>query len=341
VRLGVLTAPFYSSPLEDTLDLLADAGVEAVELGTGNYPGNDHCDPDELLADGDARRRLAALVESRGLFISALSQHGNPLHPQAPIAHAAHDTWRKTVELASALEVPVVNAFSGCPGDSPGSLWPNWAVCSWPEDYLSVLEWQWCERVIPYWQAEEEFARRHGVKIAIEMHTGFVVYNPETLLRLRAATGPNLGANFDPSHLWWQGIDAAEAVSLLAAGEAIFHVHAKDTQLHDAVIRRKGVLDTEPHEHVGERAWSFRTLGYGHDEKTWRDILSRLQLAGYDYVVSIEHEDELLETGDAIAKAIDFLRGVLPRGTDEGPVPTGRNGSALGRGAPRSKEEAR
>ena len=124
MRLGVLTAPFHSSPLADTLDLLADAGVEAIELGTGNYPGNDHCDPDELLGDVDARRRLAALVESRGLFISALSQHGNPLHPQAPIADAAHDTWRKTVELASALEVPVVNAFSGCPGDSPGSLWP-------------------------------------------------------------------------------------------------------------------------------------------------------------------------------------------------------------------------
>jgi sugar phosphate isomerase/epimerase len=339
VKLGVLTAPFDDLPLEEVLASLAGLGVEAVELGTGNYPGSAHCDLDDLLVDAGSRRRLRRLLDSHGLFISALSQHGNPLHPQAPIARGAHETWRKTVELASALNIPVVNAFSGCPGDSPGSLWPNWAVCSWPEDYLRVLEWQWLERVIPYWQTEEAFARQHGVKIGIEMHAGFVVYNPETLLRLRRATGSNLGANFDPSHLFWQGIDAVEAISILASEECIFHVHAKDTQLRDDVIRRKGVLDTEPHERVGERAWSFRTLGFGHDEKTWRDILSRLQLGGYDYVVSIEHEDELLATDDAIAKAIAFLDGVLPRSRGEGALPMRRVDASNSNGKPEIKEE--
>jgi sugar phosphate isomerase/epimerase len=328
VKLGVLTVPLSDRPLAEVVDWLALAGVEAVELGTGNYPGNAHCDPGLLLADPDARRRLVALLASRGMLLSALSQHGNPLHPQTELAESAHRTWRKTVELASELEVPVVNAFSGCPGDSAHSLWPNWVTCSWPEDDLSILDWQWRERVIPYWQMEEAFARRHGVKIAIEMHTGFVAYNPDTLIRLRHETGPNLGANFDPSHLFWQGIDPVEAIDLLAADGAVFHVHAKDTQLNEASIRRKGILDLVPHERASERAWSFRTLGYGHSEKTWRDIVSALQRGGYGYVVSIEHEDPLLETEDALSKAIELLRSVLPR--DTGRTPEGSDVRSAG-----------
>jgi sugar phosphate isomerase/epimerase len=334
VKLGVLTVPLSHWPLARVVDWLALAGVEAIELGTGNYPGDAHCDPERLLADPSERRRLRELLASRGMIVSALSQHGNPLHPQSEVAESSHRTWRRTVELASELEVPVINASSGCPGDGPDALWPNWVTCSWPEDYLTVLDWQWCERVIPYWREEEEFARRHGVKVAIEMHTGFVVYNPDTLLRLRRETGPNLGANFDPSHLFWQGIDAVDAVDTLAADGAIFHVHAKDTQLHDAVIRRKGVLDTVPHERVGERSWSFRTLGYGHDEKTWRDIVSALRRGGYGYVVSIEHEDPMLDEEDALSKAIELLRSVLPRDAADRPDGFGVQGEGRTQGDP-------
>ena len=313
MRIGVLTAPFHTRPLEEVLGELDDLGVEAVELGTGNYPGSAHCNPDRLLADRSEQRRLLSLVESHGMLISALSQHGNPLHPQRRIAEAAHETWRKTVELAKSLGVPVVNAFSGCPGDCVTSLWPNWVTCAWPPDYLEVLEWQWREKVVPYWKEEEEFARRNGVRVAIEPHPGFVAYNPDTALRLRRATGPNLGVNFDPSHLFWQGIDPVVAIRVLAEEDSIFHVHAKDILLNERLISRKGVLDTEPLEHVVDRSWSFRTLGLGHDETTWRLILSALQEVGYDYVVSIEHEDPLLETDEAVAKAIQFLRLVLPR----------------------------
>jgi sugar phosphate isomerase/epimerase len=311
VRLGVFTVPYGNLPLAAALDKLAGMGVEAVELGTGNYPGAAHCDPDVLLDDAGARRELRSAVESRGMIISALSQHGNPLHPDTAVAAAAHETWRKTVRLAAVLEVPVVNAFSGCPGSSATSTRPNWVTCWWPPEFAETLEWQWAERVVPYWAAEGAFAEAEGVRIAFEMHPGFVVYNPESLLRLRDAVGPVIGANFDPSHLVWQGIDPVEAIKAVAAADAMFHFHAKDTYIDGANVARNGVLDTKPYSRFLDRSWSFRTVGYGQPEKTWRDIMSALRTTGYDYVVSIEHEDGLLGIDEGMTKAIGFLNTIL------------------------------
>jgi sugar phosphate isomerase/epimerase len=311
MRLGVFTVPYYSYPFEEALDRLAEMGVDAVELGTGNYPGNGHCDPDLLLEDEAARRRLLDAVEQRGMVISALSQHGNPIHPDAAVASASHEVWRKTARLASMLGVEVVNAFSGCPGEGPNATQPNWVTCVWPSEFAEVLEWQWNERVIPYWQAEAEFARSQGVRIALEMHPGFVVYNNETLLRLRDAAGPEIGANFDPSHMFWQGIDPLEAIKQLAGAGALFHVHAKDTFLDRRNIALNGVLDTKSYGDFLHRSWTFRTVGYGQGERVWRDIMSMLRTVGYDHVVSIEHEDGLMSTDEGLRKAVEFLRGIL------------------------------
>ena len=172
MKLGVLTVLFQSLPLAQALDKLVGLGVEAVELGTGNYPGKHHCDPEELLADRALLKELKSSIEDRGLMISALSQHGNPLHPDENVARAAHETWRHTAELAELLDVHVVNAFSGCPGDHDGALYPNWVTCPWPDDFSRVLEWQWNEKLIPYWATEAAVARDRGVKIAFEMHPG-------------------------------------------------------------------------------------------------------------------------------------------------------------------------
>ena len=317
MKLGVLTVLYQQLPLEKALGKLRDLGVEAVELGTGNYPGNHHCDPDELLADRSKADALKRLIDDHGLVISALSQHGNPLHPDETVARAAHETWRKTLRLAEILEVSVVNGFSGCPGDQDGARYPNWVTCAWPDDYADILEWQWNEKVIPYWIEEAKVARAHGVSIAFEMHPGFVVYNPETLLRVRDSVGPEIGANFDPSHLFWQGIDPVEAIKQLGRQNAIFHVHAKDTYLDRANVMVNGVLDTKPYDRFFERSWSFRTVGYGHGEKVWRDIVSALRTIDYDHVVSIEHEDGLASVDEGLSKAVELLQRILfsePRG---------------------------
>jgi sugar phosphate isomerase/epimerase len=311
MRLGVFTVLLRDLPFERMLDTLQGLGVEAVEIGTGNYPGSHHCDPDALLSDASKADAFRKAVESRGMVISALSQHGNPLHPQRDVAAAAHETWRTTVLLAERLEVPVVNAFSGCPGDSEGSRYPNWATCAWPEDFLQVLDWQWNEKVIPYWTAEAAYAQEHGVRIGFEMHPGFVVYNTETLLRLREACGEAIGANLDPSHLFWQGMDPVEVTKVLGRADALFHVHAKDTQIDRRNTAVNGVLDTKHYGDVLERSWVFRTVGYGQGEKVWRDIISTLRAVGYDYVLSIEHEDSYLSIDEGLKRGIQTLQSIL------------------------------
>jgi sugar phosphate isomerase/epimerase len=309
VRLGVFSTVASALPLEQMLDQMAALGVDAVEIGTGNWPGSAHCDVDDLLSDAAARRSYLAAFESRGLVISALSQHGNPLHPDRSVAAHDHDVFVKTVRLASLLEVPVVNGFSGCPGDGPSAQHPNWVVCGWPPEFRDVLEWQWRERVVPYWVEQVPFLEEHGVRLAVEPHPGYVVYNTETMLRLREATSDAIGCNFDPSHLFWQGIDPFVAIKSL--GPAIHHVHAKDTFVDRANVARNGVLDTKDYSDLSDRSWYFRTVGDGQGEQAWRDIVSGLRLVGYDYVVSIEHEDRLLDLGAGLERAVDLLRRLI------------------------------
>jgi sugar phosphate isomerase/epimerase len=314
MRLGVFTVPYSRLPFEEALDKFRGLGLDAVEVGCGNYPGDAHCRPAELLADERKAKAFQRAVEDRGMIISALSQHGNPIHPDPDFRARDRRVWEDTVRLAGVLQVPAVAAFSGCPGDHEGARFPNWVTCAWPDDYLEILEWQWNEVVIPYWTQAAEFAGRHGVtKIAFEMHPGFVVYNTETLLRLREAVGPSIGANLDPSHLFWQGCDAVEVIKTLGRHDAIFHFHAKDTYLDGRNIALNGVLDTKHYSRVLDRSWTFRTVGYGQGEDTWRDIVSALRTTGYDYVLSIEHEDLLLSIDEGLGRAVDLLQRLIFR----------------------------
>jgi len=310
MKVGVFTPLLSQLPLPAVLDKLGKLGISTVELGTGNYPGDAHCRL-SMLDDAAALAEFQKVLAGHGATISALSCHGNPLHPDK--ARAAHDAEvsRRTILLAEKLGISTVVDFSGCPGDSPTATQPNWVTCPWPPDYLDVLAWQWDKVVAPYWTEHARFAADHGVRIAIEMHPGFVVYSPETLLRLRSIAGPAVGANLDPSHLFWQNIDPIAAVRVL--GDAIHYVHAKDTQLYPANLPRTGVLDTKPYTDERHRGWLFRTVGYGHGAEWWKEFVSTLRMCGYDYVLSIEHEDSLLSAEEGLTKAAAFLNGLVIR----------------------------
>lgn len=309
MKLGFLSVLFADKPLATVLKTIRPLGLQAIELGCGNYPPNAHCNPDELLESKPKRDELLALLKGEGLMLSALSCHGNCLHPDEAFARKNIEVQNKTIRLAEMLGVKVVIDFSGCPGSDDNSKKPNWVTCAWPPDYLDVLTWQWEKKVIPYWSKQAKVAADHGVKIAFEMHPGFVVYNPETLLKLRKACGSNLGANLDPSHLFWQGIEPVEAVRVL--GKAIFHVHAKDSMVYPQNARVNGVLDTKHYGDEINRAWIFRTCGYGHSLEWWKDFVSTLRMVGYDYVLSIEHEDSLMSNWEGLSKAADFLKQAL------------------------------
>ena len=311
MKVGVFSFVFQDLlSFDDALDWIAGVGAEAIEIGSGGYVaelGESYCKPAELLADESRLKVWKQKVDDRGLEISALSCHGNPLHPNAEVADLHRREFRDTVLVAEQIGVRRVITFSGCPGDSDKSEHPNWVTCPWPPDFLRILDWQWHEKVIPYWQEEVKFCRDHGVDmISLEMHPGFVVYNPETMLRLREAVGPEIGANYDPSHLFWQNIDPLAAIREL--GEVIFHVHAKDTVIDPFNTQVNGVLDTKPYADEINRSWIFRTVGYGHDLKFWKDLVSNLRLVGYDYVLSMEHEDSLMSLREGLEKGVGALR---------------------------------
>lgn len=311
MKLGVFTVLFSEKNLDDMLDHVASKGIEAVELGTGGYPGNAHCRVDELLGNQAKQQEFLDKVSNRGLIVSALSCHANPIHPQKKIAKEADELFEKTVKLASQLGIPVVNTFSGCPGDHEDAKYPNWPVSSWPNDYQEILKWQWEEKIIPYWKEKAVFAEEHNVKIGLELHGGFSVHTPATLLRLREACGPAIGANLDPSHMWWQGIDPIESIKILGREKAIHHFHAKDTIIDQPNMNRNGLTDMTPYSDMQNRSWYFRTVGFGHDSKAWADMISTLRLYGYDYVVSIEHEDGLMSIEEGFSKAIQTLQPLI------------------------------
>ncbi len=310
MKLSVLINLYGTKTLDETLKIMSEQGIKTVEVGAGGYPGKAHCDPAALLADEAKLEEFKNTFKKYGITICALAAHGNPLHPNKEIAEMYDTDFKNAVLLAEKLGVDTVITFSGCPGDCENSKNPNWVTCSWPEDYLQILDWQWNEKVIPYWQETGAFAKAHKVDhIAFEMHPGFCVYNPATLLRLREAVGDVIGATFDPSHLIWQGMDPVAAIRELKG--AIYHVHAKDTKIDKYNTAKNGVLDVKHYGDELGRSWVFRTVGYGNNESYWRDLVSNLRLCGYDRVLSIEHEDSVMSIDEGLRKAVTFLKDII------------------------------
>lgn len=307
MKLGVMSPVLNSMSLEESLKYLNSLGVDCLEIGAGGYPGKAHLDPKDYLNNPKKVQEFKDLLKKYNIELAAVSCHGNPIHPNKEIAKKYHDEFVDAMKVAVMLGVDTIIGFSGCPGDCPESKNPNWVTCAWPDDYTQILEWQWNEVLIPYWKETAKLAKEIGIKkIAFELHPGFCVYNTKTMLRLREAVGDMIGANLDPSHLFWQGIDPCYAIKALKG--AIYHFHAKDTKIDEFNTKTTGVLDTENYGHIENRSWVFRTVGYGHGRETWNDIISTLKATGYDGVISIEHEDGLMSPKEGLEKAVSFLK---------------------------------
>ncbi len=312
IPIGVFDPVYEKLSLDEMLDKVSALGLEAMEIGTGGYPGANHCPVDELLADPAKAKAWKKKFEDRGIRVATLSCHGNPIHPDAK--HAAEDaeTFRKTVRLAERLDVKVIVGFSGCPGGSPAETQPNWITYRWPPEYNEMLEWQWKEKVVPYWKQAAKFAREHGVrKLAFEMHPNFVVYNPKTLLKLREAVGEEIGANCDLSHLFWQGCDPVEVIHFLGKQGAIFHAHMKDTVLYADNVAKYGVLNFAFETNELEQASAtFRAVGYGHSASLWKAVVKAYMDIGYEGILSIENEDPILAGEVGVERAAYVLKNV-------------------------------
>ncbi len=323
MRIGVFTPLLSQLSLEDALKKLKSNGVDTVELGTGNYPGDAHCKL-SMLDSGTELKEFKKKLDDYGFSISALSCHGNPLHPDPE--HAKHDAEvsRKTILLAEKLGVPVVVDFSGCPGDSPGSQLAQLGDLPLAAGLPGNSEVAVGRSGHAVLDEARQIRRRSRREDRHRDAPGLRGLQPgDACCKLRAIAGPTVGCNYDPSHMFWQGIDPIAAIRVL--GDAIFHVHAKDTQIYARNLPLTGVLDTKTYTDERNRAWIFRTCGYGHGEEWWREFVSTLRMFGYDYVLSIEHEDSLLSPEEGLTQS-----GCIPeRDRHEGAARRGVVGVAI------------
>ncbi len=312
IPIGVFDPAFPDLTLDQLVEKYASLGVEAAEIGTGGYPNNKHCPAQELLDDPAKLKAWKKKFEDHNIHVATLSCHGNPVHPDKSIAERDDQTFRRTVLLAEKLDVKVIVGFSGCPGGNPNDTNPNWITYRWPPEYAAAQDWQWKEKVVPYWKQAAKFAHDHGIKrIALEMHPNFMVYNPLTLLKLRDAVGEEIGANNDLSHLFWQGCNAVEVIHMLGKQGAIFHAHMKDTVLFPDKVGKYGVLNfIFEKQDLKTASDAFRAVGYGHGADAWKDIMRAYMDVGYEGIFSVENEDPILSGEVGVERALYVLKNV-------------------------------
>ena len=316
MEIALLSASMLDRPWEEVLNAAARHGIRLIEPCSGGHIPKVHYDPVRLASDNAAFEAFRRSVEDRGLKISAISCHGNPLHPKLAIAQAAHEDFVATCQIAQRLGVQAVCVLAGTPAGGPDDRTPNWIVNSAFVMFKEAYRWQWEERVIPYWKKAAKVAEQCGVKVCVEPHTGDVVYNTQTFLRLRNAVGPIIGMNFDPSHLWWQGIDPVVLVETIR--DAIYSCHVKDVYMNPRLVARDGVASSADYDDWKNRSWSYCTIGYGHSESFWREFVIALRRVGYEGALSIECEEPYLTIDESLSKSVQLLRNVVP----EQPAPS-------------------
>jgi sugar phosphate isomerase/epimerase len=309
MKLGFVSDSLGSIPFANMLDHAVRMGVQGVEVNTGGWSTAPHFNLTEMKRSVEARRAFLAAFADRGLEVIALNANGNPLHPTD---RAQGDCLRDTIRLAGEMGIRTVCTMSGLPAGQDGDLTPNWVVSSWPPETQEILRYQWEERLPPFWTEIVALATSCGVeRIALELHGNQCVYNVPSLLKLRQMVGPVIGANLDPSHLFWMGADPLMAAETL--GEAVYHVHAKDTFLNAPKQAVTGLLENGSLMDIRNRSWSYITLGFGHGEEWWRQFCYRLKMGSYDGWLSVEHEDVMLNSLEGLEKSVALLQGVVPR----------------------------
>jgi sugar phosphate isomerase/epimerase len=311
MHVGLLTDAFTHLSLSQTLAWCASHGIDNVELGTGGYSPAPHADLEELSDSEAARQQLLSEIASSGLSLGALNVSGNPLHPDPQIGRLHDAQLRSTVLLAGELGVTRVIAMSGCPGGPGDGSWPVFAGGAWLPDMEGLWDWQWTERIAPYWRELSRWAGEAApeVRICLELHPGTSIYNAESFRLLREVTGDNVMVNLDPSHFWWQGMDPVQVIEDLPGW--IGWSHGKDTLIKDSRMALTGCLDFRWPRDAAEMPWHFCAVGAGHPAGTWVRLVAALIGSGHDHTISIEHEDPNLTPEGGVLASLRGLREAL------------------------------
>ncbi len=306
MKIGLVTDCLGDQPFEELLKTCRSLGITQVELGVGNWSEAPHVALDTLLESEAMREEMKEQLQAYGISISAFNCSGNPLAP-GEWGKREDAVTRKCFQLSEYFGLDTVVMMSGLPGGGSEDCYPNWVVTSWPPETQEMLRYQWNTVAIPYWRELVKIAAAHGVtRLALEPHGCQLVHDVENFYRLRDACGgdPAIGFNLDPSHLFWMGADPLAVAREL--GKAVYHVHIKDVRVEkpaalNTLMDGKNVLE------YAKRSWNFAIPGYGHDERWWREFLVTLKMAGYDGVLSIEHEDYTMDTLVGLRKTVKLL----------------------------------
>ena len=324
MKLGAYTACLHDRPISEALQVLRDLGLDSAEINSGGFLPAPHLPIEAIRTSAGARTEYLELFTATGMTLTALNCNGNPLHPDPEVRDKHGRDVRDAIELAALLGVRRVVTMSGLPAADRGGRLPSWTVLPWDSAQLDARDYQWTEVALPYWRDIEARARDADVKVCLEMHPHNLVYNPATMERLATEIdATHVGAELDPSHLFWQGIDPVEAVNAL--GGLVYNAAAKDTRIN-AAARVNGVLDDRfgrvapdapDAVSLGGRytlsrwpenpSWDFVAVGRGHDVGWWRDFLQALEKVDPDMAVNIEHEDQELDQMDGLRHAARTL----------------------------------
>ncbi|MDT7706338.1 MAG: hypothetical protein QOG20_1945 [Pseudonocardiales bacterium] len=324
MKLGAYTAVLHDKPIAEALTMLRDLGLTSAEINSGGFLPAPHLPIADIRVSQDARDTYIGMFTDAGITLTALNCNGNPLHPDPEVRNKHGQDVLDAIELGALLGVKRVVTMSGLPGTDTGAKLPAWSVLPWDSSYLDARDYQWNEVAVPYWRDVQARAADADVRVCIEMHPHNVVYNPATMLRLaEQIDATHVGAEMDPSHLMWQGIDPVRAIEAL--GGLVYHAAAKDVRINDAV-QVNGVLD-DRHGRVAaddpnaislggrytlstwpeNSSWDFVAVGRGHDVAYWSRFLAALQKVDPDMAVNIEHEDAELGQLEGLESAAKTL----------------------------------
>jgi sugar phosphate isomerase/epimerase len=324
VKLGAYTACLHDKPVADAVQVLRDLGLDSAEINSGGFLPPVHLPIEELRASQTARDDYLGIFTDAGVTLTALNCNGNPLDPNPAVGPKQAQDVLDSLEVASLLGVKRVVTMSGTPAGSPGGTLPAWNVLPWHSAYLDARDYMWNDVAIPFWKDVQARAADADVKVCLEMHPHNIVYNPATMERLATEIdATHVGAEMDPSHLFWQGIDPVLAVNAL--GGLVYNAAAKDTRINEAA-KVNGVLDdrfgrvatTDPDalslggDYTLSRwpenaSWDFVAVGRGHDVSWWSDFLAALEKVDPDMAINIEHEDQELDQMEGLRYAANTL----------------------------------
>ena len=311
MKLSYYTDSLAHLSLEEVLKKITEKDIYHIELATGGWSPAPHLKLNDLLNNESSLSDLKALLSEYNVEIVALNCSGNPLDP-GELGKEHRDVTEKTFQLAEKLGVKKIVMMSGLPPASPKDEMPNWitTTVSWPPQLKDALEYQWNDVAIPYWKKLVEIAKKHGVeKIALENFSAQLVYNPETLLKLRNAVDPIIGMNLDPSHLLWMGADPIQCARALEG--AIHHVHGKDVRIEKGIADLSTLIETKEIEDIKNRAWNYVAVGHGQDLQWWKTFFSVIRMVGYDDFISLEMEDFTMPPESGVNISIKALKEIL------------------------------